>query len=147
MSDLVGTRPYLTYKGAQLMLEAAIAKATAMGAPQCIAVVDAGGNLLAFARMDGAKYLSVHTALAKARTAASVGKPTWELDETVGVRLALASGGAITALKAGLPLKIDGVIVGGVGVGSGTAEEDMEVVRAAEEAFRAALAESPVTRA
>ena len=147
MSDLVGTRPYLTYKGAQLMLEAAIAKATAMGAPQCIAVVDAGGTLLAFARMDGAKYLSVHTALAKARTAASVGKPTWELDETVGVRLALASGGAITALKAGLPLKIDGVIVGGVGVGSGTAEEDMEVVRAAEEAFRAALAESPVTRA
>ena len=52
----------LTHAGALAVLEAAIAKATEMQVPQCIAVVDAGGNLLAFARMDGAKVLSQHTA-------------------------------------------------------------------------------------
>ena len=48
----------LTYEGAQKMLAAAVAKAKAMGVPQCIAIVDNGGNMLAFARMDGAKPLS-----------------------------------------------------------------------------------------
>ena len=61
----------MTYEGAQKMLAAAVEKAKAMGVPQCIAVVDDGANLLAFARMDGAKILSVDSAWRKAMTAAS----------------------------------------------------------------------------
>jgi len=133
--NFINQKPFLTLAGARLVVDAAIQKAEEMGAPQCIAVVDDGGNLLSYARMDGAKYLSFHTALAKARTAASLGRPAWEVDETVGVRLGLASGGAITALKAGIPLKVDGVIVGGVGVGSGTAEEDVTVASHAHQTF------------
>ena len=58
----------LTHAGALAIVEAAIAKAEEIQAPQCIAVVDAGGNLLAFVRMDGAKVLSQHTATQRATT-------------------------------------------------------------------------------
>jgi len=136
---MVVHKPQLTYAGAMVVLEAAMERANSIGEPQCIAVVDQGGNLVAFARMDGAKFLSFHTAYTKARAAASIGKPTWEVDEQVGVRLALASGGALTALKAGIPIKVDGVVVGGLGVGSGTAEEDMIVAKHAIEVFERTL--------
>jgi uncharacterized protein GlcG (DUF336 family) len=58
------------------MLAAAVVKATAMKVPQCISVVDAGGHLLAFARMDGAFSMSMRTSLVKARTASCYGEPT-----------------------------------------------------------------------
>jgi uncharacterized protein GlcG (DUF336 family) len=58
------------------VLQGAIAKAEAMGVPQCIAIVDTGGNLLAFIRMDGAKILSQLSATQKAVTAFSSGVPT-----------------------------------------------------------------------
>lgn len=135
MSEFIVQQPRLTYAGARLVVEAAIEKANEIHVPMSIAVVDDAGHLIAFARMDRAKFHSFHTALAKARTAASYGKPSWEIDETVGVRLALASEGTITALKAGIPLKVNGVIVGGVGVASGTAEEDVQVARHAHQAF------------
>ncbi len=60
--------------GALRALQGAISKAEAMGVPQCIAVVDPGGHLLAFARMDGAKTLSIDSATAKAVTAAPSSK-------------------------------------------------------------------------
>src|SRR5215831_14874552 len=66
----------LSYEGAEKMLAAAIAKATDMQVPQCISIVDAGGHLLAFARMDGAFAMSMQTSLMKAKTAASYGEPT-----------------------------------------------------------------------
>ena len=61
----------LTYDGAAAILAAAVGKATDMGVPQCITVVDPGGQLLTMARMDGAFALSIDTALRKAQTAAS----------------------------------------------------------------------------
>src|SRR5262249_22749380 len=64
----------LSYEGAHEVLEAAVAKARDMGVPQCISVVDAGGHLLAFARMDGAFAMSMQTSLMKAKTAASYGE-------------------------------------------------------------------------
>lgn len=137
--NLVRSSTVLSYEGAMALIRAAIERASEMGVPQCIAVVDHGGNLIAFARMDGAKYLSFHTALTKARAAASIGRPTWEVDEQVGVRLALASDGALTALKAGVPVFVDGKVVGAIGVGSGTAEDDMDVARHAIAAFGRAL--------
>jgi glc operon protein GlcG len=135
MAEFIVQKPRLTYAGARLIIDAAIEASDAIRVPMSVAVVDDAGHMIAFARMDGAKFHSFHTALAKARTAASYGKPSWDIDETVGVRLALASEGTITALKAGIPLKVNGVTVGGLGVASGTADEDVEVARRAHHVF------------
>ena len=121
----------LTYEGARVALAAAIAKAEEMGVPQCIAIVDDGGRLLAFARMDGAKFISITTSQTKAATAASHRMPTSKFPPELETKLAFASHSQLTNLKGGVPIIIDGVCVGGVGVGSGTGEEDLEVARAA----------------
>ena len=62
----------LTHEGALAALNAGIAKATDMGQPQCISIVDNGGNLLAFVRMDGAFHMSLETSLRKARRTAHI---------------------------------------------------------------------------
>ncbi|MGH7263567.1 MAG: GlcG/HbpS family heme-binding protein [Candidatus Rokuibacteriota bacterium] len=121
----------LTHGGALRILEAAIAKADAMGVPQCIAVVDDGGHLLAFARMDGAKFLSIDSALRKAITAVSGRAPTGGVAADVELKLGLATRGKLVNLKGGLPIVVNGSVAGGIGVGSGTGEQDLEVARAA----------------
>ena len=120
----------LTGDGALAVLEAARAKAREMGVPQCISVVDAGGHLLAFSRMDGAFVLSIDSSLAKAMTAASYGEPTGNLPEGVDLKLAVATGGKRVNLPGGLPIVVDGHVIGGIGVGSGAGHEDLEVARA-----------------
>ena len=130
----------LTHAGAMAILQAAIDKASAMGAPQCVAVVDEGCNLLAFARMDGAKVLSIESATRKAMTAATNGQPTGALEFERAMQLAEATSGRVTHLKGGLPLIVDGHVVGGIGVGSGSGEQDLEVAKAAVAAFEAGRA-------
>jgi uncharacterized protein GlcG (DUF336 family) len=117
MTDMADTAPALklTIDGAMKLLNAAMAKAREMNVPQCIAIVDAGGHLLAFARMDGAFALSVDTALRKAQTAASYGIPTGDI--------------------AGIPIIVDGHVIGGIGIGSGTGEQDKEIAKAAVATF------------
>ncbi|MCG5234430.1 GlcG/HbpS family heme-binding protein [Xanthobacter oligotrophicus] len=127
------TRPAvrLTHAGALVALNAAVAKAEAMGVPQNISIVDEGGNLLAFVRMDGAKLLSRETSLSKAISAASHRQPTSRLDPALELKLAIAAGGRLTNLEGGFPIILDGVCVGGIGVGSGKGAEDVEVAKAA----------------
>src|SRR5215468_2346348 len=120
----------LTHAGALAIVEAAIAKAEEIQAPQCIAVVDTGGNLLTFVRMDGAKVLSQHTAIQKAVTAATTRAATGHAPEEHALKLALASGLRVTNLKGGLPIVVDGQVAGGIGVGSGTGDEDVAVAQA-----------------
>ena len=127
----------LTHAGALAILQGAIAKAEEMRVPQCIAVVDAGGNLLSFVRMDGAKVLSQHTATQKAVTAATTRAATGNVQEEHAMKLALASGGRVTNLKGGLPIVVEGEVVGGIGVGSGTGDEDVAVAQAGIAALRA----------
>jgi glc operon protein GlcG len=117
----------LTHQGALQLLNAALEKAAAMKQPQCIAVVDDGCNLLAFIRMDGAKVLSEKSSIHKAMTAASSRVPTGNTPADVEAKLALATGGMVTNLKGGLPIIVDGQLIGGIGVGSGTGEQDREV--------------------
>lgn len=119
----------LTSAGAKKIIDAAVAKATAMGKPQCIAVVDEGGNLLAFTRMDGGKVLSIESSIRKAATAASSRGPTGGIQGDLEFRLAHATSGKLVNLKGGLPVIVDGVTIGGVGVGSQTGEEDLEVAK------------------
>lgn len=129
----------LTHAAAQVILQGAIAKAESMGVPQCIAIVDAGGNLLAFLRMDGAKVLSQLSATQKAITAASSRIPTGGVPTDVELKLAFATGGQLTNLKGGLPIVIHGQVVGAIGVGSGTGDQDVEVGQAGLDALMAVL--------
>lgn len=120
----------LTQAGAMRILAAAVAHAVEMGKPQCIAVVDEGGDLLAFTRMDGGKRLSIESAIRKASTAASSRAPTGGIQGELEFRLAHATSGQLVNLKGGLPIIVDGITIGGIGVGSQTGEEDLEVAQA-----------------
>jgi uncharacterized protein GlcG (DUF336 family) len=125
----------LTIDGAMKLLNAAMAKAREMNVPQCICIVDAGGHLLTMARMDGAFALSIDTALRKAQTAAAYGIPTGDIAAGLDLKLAIATEGKRVNLLGGLPVIIDGHVIGGIGVGSGTGEQDKEIAKAALAAF------------
>jgi glc operon protein GlcG len=121
----------LTHDGALTALQAAMKKAQEIGVGQNITIVDDGGNLLAFVRMDGAKTLSIRTSQHKAISAASHRMPSGGLLPEIEVKLALATGGALTNLEGGFPIIIDGITVGAIGVGSGTGAQDVECAKAA----------------
>lgn len=130
MSHTAETR-VLIHSGAMAMLTAAIAKAEEIGQPQCIVIVDASGETLAELRMTGAKFLSRKSARAKAVTAASIGAATTNIPEAVRPAIAAATDGTVTGLPGGLSIRIDGVLLGGIGIGSGSGEQDIAVAQAA----------------
>lgn len=130
----------LSIAGARIVLRAAIAHAEKMAVPQCVAVVDRGGNLLAFERMDGAKLLSQYSAMQKAITAASHRVATGGLPTDLAHGIALATDNRYAAIAGGMPIEINGEVVGAIGVGSGTDEEDIEVAEVAIAALKSALA-------
>jgi uncharacterized protein GlcG (DUF336 family) len=121
----------LTHEGALKMLQAGIAKATEMKQPQCITITDDGGHLLAFVRMDGARVLSIDSSKKKAMSAASSRVPSGQTNAANEIKLALATDGKLTNLLGGLPVIVEGHVIGAVGVGSGTGEQDLEVAKAA----------------
>lgn len=121
----------LTDEALQTMLAAALQKATAMGQPQCIVIVDASAVPLVTFRMQGARVLSLRSATAKAQTAASTGRPSADLPEPVRLAIAAATEGAMTGLPGGLPIRLGGILLGGIGIGSGTGAQDTEVALAA----------------
>jgi glc operon protein GlcG len=139
----------LTLAGAQRIIAGAEAKAVAMGLKVNIAVVDDGGHMFAFERMDGARPASIYTANTKAVTAATFRAATGPLpagttapDPLFNLSLqltALAGGGKLTTLGGGIPVIVDNQVIGAIGVGGGTAEQDTAVARAGIEAFEAAL--------
>jgi glc operon protein GlcG len=132
-------RIQLNLAGAETVLEAAKKKAAAMGLKVNIAIVDDGGHLLSFARMDGARPASGNTALTKAVAAATFRQETGptpakgEVDLLLSLSLqaaAVAGGGKGTALKGGVPVVVDGQVIGAVGVGGGSGEQDVEIAKA-----------------
>jgi glc operon protein GlcG len=120
----------LSLGGAQKILAAALAKAEEIGVPQNVVITDDGGHLLAMARMDGAKPLSVLSAHAKAKTAASARAPTGGIAADAEIKLSLAQDMNFTNLRGGFPIVVDGKCVGAIGVGSGSGDQDVEVARA-----------------
>ncbi|MBA3313911.1 MAG: heme-binding protein [Planctomycetota bacterium] len=130
----------LNLAGAETILAAAKDQAREMKLKVNIAVVDDGGHLIAFARMDGARPASATTAMTKAVTAATFRQPTGPVpagttapDVLLNISLqnaAAASGGKVTTLLGGVPIEIDGQIIGAVGVGGGTGEQDVIIARA-----------------
>ncbi|MBR0774715.1 heme-binding protein [Bradyrhizobium diazoefficiens] len=128
MSDIKEART-LTLEGALKVLNAAIGEATRIGQPMCIAVVDTGGNLLAFGRMDGSKGLSVTSSINKARTSALSGTPTGVAHADVEIQVTLAHENRWTNLIGGIPIRVDGFILGAVSAGSGSGAQDIAVAR------------------
>ena len=128
--------PKLTLAGAQAVLEAAQRRAREIGVPMDIAVVDDGGCLLAFARMDGAKPSSVDIAINKALSSAIRRQPSGpyleagQPDLRISFGLAIGSRARQTPLRGGLPLLVDGQCVGAIGVSNGTEDQDLDVARA-----------------
>ena len=128
----VASAPFLTAAGARAVLDAALAEADRIGVPECVAIVDAGGHLLAFGRSDGARVGSISIAMTKAISAATRKRPTAEEgggDAMLTVRLALAAD-RLTGIGGGLPVVVDGQVAGAIGVSSGTVDEDLVVARA-----------------
>ncbi|HEY1064895.1 MAG TPA: heme-binding protein [Pirellulales bacterium] len=141
-------RVLLNLAGAETILAAAKAKAAEMKWKMNIAVVDDGGHLLAFARMDGARPASGTTALTKAISAATFRAESgpFPLGQEPDLLLSLSlphtaaqSGGKVTSLKGGVPIVIDGQVIGAVGVGGGSGEQDAEVAKAGIQALITAL--------
>jgi len=127
--------PTLTATAAHGLIDAAVKKAIEIGVPQCVAVVDPAGDLLAFVRMDDAKAMSIATSQAKAVTAARTRSNSGPLPDHLGLAVALASNGRFTELRGGRAIIIDGACVGGIGVGSGTPDQDEAVADAALESL------------
>lgn len=129
---------------AGILIDGARAKAREIGVPMCIAIVDESGNLIAFERMDGGKITSVTIAQDKAFTAAAAKKATHEYNAVCqpgslvfGIHTAL--GGRLCVVGGGLPIEYDGQIVGGIGLSSGTPDQDMVCAQAGIDHWRAQL--------
>jgi uncharacterized protein GlcG (DUF336 family) len=121
---------------ARRLIEAAEAKAAELGKPFVTAVVDDGGVLKAFSRMDGAPLLSVQVAQDKAYTAAGFGLPTHGWHDFIKDDAPLADGAPtgidrLVVFGGGYPLMVGEQLVGGLGVSGGHYSEDMAVAEAA----------------
>lgn len=127
-----------------ILIEGAEQKAAEIGVPMCIAVTDESGNLIAFSRMDGGKVSSIRIAIDKAFTAAAARNTTERYNElcrpgspTFGIHI--TNEGHFSIIGGGLPVMVDGELVGGIGASSGTPAQDIEVSQAGLDALAAAL--------
>ncbi|MEA2794546.1 MAG: glc operon protein GlcG [Bradyrhizobium sp.] len=131
----------LDQAGAQTVLQAASEIAQQRNAPSAIAVVDPAGDLLAFQRMDGVRPASADLAIEKARTAARLRRPTEEIEDSINRgRTAFVTAG-VAALRGGMPIRVNGEVVGAVGVAGLSKETDTAIADTA----AAALSLSPKT--
>jgi uncharacterized protein GlcG (DUF336 family) len=132
--------PSLTLADARSLIAAGEKKAKDLGVPYNIAVVDAGGGLIAHVRMDGAWLGSVDISIHKAWTArafdmatedlakmAQSGKPLFGIDSTNHEKVVIFGGG--------VPVKVGDVVVGALGASGGTVDQDLKVASAAVAAF------------
>ena len=121
----------LTLEGAKQIVAAAEAKAKVEGARVVIAVVDEGGNLLLLQRLDDTQVASVDVGLDKARTAAIFRRPSKVFEEQVrnGRVAALALHGAVP-LQGGVPIVVEGKVIGAIGVSGETPGQDEDIALA-----------------
>lgn len=127
---------------ARLLIAGATRKARDIGVPMCIAIVDESGNLVAFERMNGGKTSSTIIAQDKAYTAAAAKKATHDYN-AVNVPGSLVfgihteAGGRMSSVGGGLPVIVDGEVVGGIGLSSGMPQQDMDCAQAGIDYFEA----------
>jgi len=132
----------LSIDDAKLLIDGARAKATEIGIPMCISIVDESGQLIAFERMDGGKVTSAIIAQDKAFTAAGARKATHDYNAVcqpgnLAFGIHTAIGGRLCVVGGGLPVLVDGEVVGGIGLSSGTPQQDMDCAQAGIDHFLA----------
>ena len=121
----------VTADAAERAIAAAVAEARKQGWLVSIAVVDNGGELVAFLRMDDASPSSVDISRGKARTAARLRRATRLLDSTLTAgRLPILGIDGITPVEGGVPIIVNGEVVGAIGVSGATSAQDAQVARA-----------------
>jgi uncharacterized protein GlcG (DUF336 family) len=125
---------------ANLVIQAGIARATAIASPSTISVVDAGGTVVAQARMDGASLSSVELAYNKAFTSLSCRMATSDITKIAQpggdfYGIANGLGGRAIIFPGGIPIFADGQVVGAVGASGGNGAQDEDVARAAADGF------------
>lgn len=125
----------ITLKDAQSIIAAAQQKAEEIGQPMNIAVADAGGNLVAHVRMDGAWIGSIDISIKKAYTSRAFDISTKDLaansqsgQQFFGIHA--SNNGKVMIFAGGIPLRKDGVVVGAIGVSGGSGEQDHTVAEA-----------------
>ena len=121
----------LDQAGAQTVLQSARESAQRRNAPSAIAVVDPAGDLLAFQRMDGVRPASADLAIQKARTAARLQRPTAEIEDSINQGRTAFVTAEIMALRGGMPVRVNGEVVGAVGIAGSSKETDAEIARTA----------------
>ena len=125
----VAVKKELTLQGARQVIAAATAEARRDNRGGTIAIVDEGGNLVALERLDGTFAASANISIGKARTAAIFRKPTKAFEETIrGGRTAMIALNDFTPLQGGVPIMVDGQVIGAIGVsGAASAQRDEEI--------------------
>ena len=135
------TQASLTLEGARHATAAAINFARANKAPgAAIAVVDAGGQIMLLERLDGTFPAGAEISIGKARTAVMFRRPTRALEETINkgrnAMIPVAAVTSFTPLQGGIPIVVDGQVIGGIGVsGAASAQQDEEIAIAGAAAF------------
>jgi uncharacterized protein GlcG (DUF336 family) len=136
------TYPDMSRALARRLVAAALTEAGHIGTPMVAAVVDRGGNLVALERMDGAQLVATGLAIDKAWTAVACAAPSdaWAQSTAPGGEdwgMAGAVGGRVVVLPGGLPVEVDGALVGAIGISGGHGHEDRRCAQAAIEAIGA----------
>ncbi len=139
----VAVKHQLTLDGAKQVIAAAVQAARQKAGTGVIAVVDAGGNLMALERLDGTFAAGARISTGKARTAVLFQKPTRFFEELIrNGRTPMVALDDFTPLIGGVPIVVDGEVVGGVGVsGAASAAEDEELALAGAAAFSGAASQ------
>jgi uncharacterized protein GlcG (DUF336 family)/mannose-6-phosphate isomerase-like protein (cupin superfamily) len=125
----VAAKRGLTLEGARQVIAAVTAEARRANVGSAVAVVDEGGNLLALERLDGTFAAGANISIGKARTAAIFQRPTRAFEEIIrGGRTAMLALHDFTPLQGGVPIVVDGQVVGAIGVsGAASAQQDEEL--------------------
>ena len=130
---MLGTTKYITLEGARKMAAAAEAEARKNDWNVAIAIVDASGGLIFFEKLDDTQPGSIAVSIGKARTAANFKRPTKALDDAVtsGGRLPFLAVDGAVPMQGGVPVVVDGKVIGAVGVSGVTSAQDEQVALAA----------------
>ena len=134
---MLGTTRYITLEAAKAMMAAGEAEARKNGWNVCIAIVDASGGLIMFQKLDDTQNGSIAVSQGKARTAALFKRPSRLLEEMIAQgKTAFLSVEGIVPLQGGVPVSVDGKVIGAVGVSGVTSAQDEQVAIAAVSALQ-----------
>jgi glc operon protein GlcG len=141
LSAQVATKKSLTLDGARRVISAAVTEAKRLNTTGVIAVVDEGGNLMALERIDETFAAGANISVGKARTAVLFKRPTKVFEDIIkNGRTPMIALNDFTPLQGGIPITVDGQVVGGVGVsGAASAQQDEELAIAGTNALAAPM--------